>query len=59
MRNTYYYDYRGNPELESNDIISMQSDFSDDLKVITLKHVISFTGGIRGNLITKRLEGDI
>ncbi len=56
LRNTYVFDYRGNPELESNDRITIQSNFAKDVPAVILKHVIQFDGGLKGRAIVKKLE---
>lgn len=55
MRNTYDVDYRGNPEVETGDIIGMQTRYTDDMPVLVLTDEISFNGGLRGNIKAKGL----
>ncbi|MFZ2538559.1 MAG: hypothetical protein WAX04_06615 [Oscillospiraceae bacterium] len=55
LRNTYTLDYRGNPELETNDIIYMESQFDPRFKSRVLKHAVKFNGGLKGSLIMKRM----
>lgn len=53
MRSTYDADYRGNPEVETGDLISMQTRYTDDLPVLVLTDEISFSGGLRGKIKAK------
>jgi len=62
-RNTYYFDYRGDPAMESNDKILIASEFSvengnrkTNIPSTVLKHEINFAGSLRGSAIVKRIE---
>ena len=58
-RNTYTVDYRGNPELETKDIIHLETPFSrkDDTTVpsLVLTDEIDFNGALSGHLTLKGL----
>lgn len=53
----YTYDTRGNPELDTNDIIYQQNDYDDDMKVMVTNTTLKFNGGFSGSVTTRRWEG--
>lgn len=55
LRNTYDSAYRGNPELESGDIISLQTTFDNVVYGIVLVDRLNFNGALSGNLKVKGL----
>lgn len=55
FRNTYDFDYRGNPELETQDVIEFQTEFSERLNGLVLTDEIDFNGSLRGHLKLKSL----
>lgn len=54
-RNTYDFDYRGNPELETEDVIEIETEFSESLNALVLTDEIDFSGGLKGHLKIKSL----
>ena len=54
-RNTYDANYRGNPELEVGDIISVGTPYNNVVYGLILKDDISFNGSIKGSLKVKGL----
>lgn len=56
MRNTYDVHYRGNPELETGDVIGFRTMFTDDVDAMVLADEIAFNGAIRGNAKVKWLD---
>jgi len=56
MRNTYDVTYRGNPELETGDLIGLQTPYTDSMDVIVLTDSITFNGALSG---TMKLKGVI
>ncbi len=50
----YDYEYRGNPELNTNDIILQENDFVSDMQVVVTEHTIKFNGGLSGNITARR-----
>lgn len=56
LRNAYSFPYRGRPDLETGDLIDLQSQFTPSFPAILLRHVISFNGGLRGEGIFKRVN---
>ena len=55
-RNAYTVTYRGNPELENNDAITLQTDFYGRATAIIIKDTLSFSGSLSGELVLKRLD---
>lgn len=55
LRNTYDSEYRGNPELETGDIISLQTPYDNVVYGIVLVDQIDFGGSISGKLKVKGL----
>lgn len=55
-RNTYDIMYRGNPELETQDLISLQSKFTDSMRGLVLTDELSFSGSLSGKVKVKVLE---
>lgn len=51
---SYAADYRGEPTLQANDIISMDSDYKSNLQVYVEKSVLNFSGAFSGNLEMRR-----
>ena len=59
LRNTYECEYRGSPELDPDDLIRMEHQFSPDpVPVRVLKSELTYTGALRGKLAVKRMESD-
>lgn len=57
LRNTYELEYRGNPELDSSDLIYMESQFDSKFSARLLKHTLYFNGALSGRAILKRQGG--
>lgn len=55
LRNTYDCAYRGNPELETGDIISMETLYSNVVYGIVLTDEISYNGALSGKVKVKGL----
>ena len=55
MRNTYDVSYRGNPELETGDIIAIATDYTKAMDALVLTDEITFDGSLRGKLKVKAL----
>ena len=55
LRTTYDADYRGNPEVETGDIISMQTPFTETQQGLVLTNGITYNGALRGKVKVKRL----
>ncbi|MEG2404330.1 MAG: hypothetical protein RSC01_05360 [Oscillospiraceae bacterium] len=56
LRNTYEMDIRGSPELEALDIVSAQSQFTQEFSARILKTEINYSSGLSGKVALKRLE---
>lgn len=50
LRNTYDVTYRGNPELETRDVVQMQTRYTGIIPVLVLTDSITFTGALRGSI---------
>lgn len=55
MRNTYDVSYRGNPEVEVRDIISLQTPYTADMNALVLVDEITFNGSLSGKVKVKGL----
>jgi hypothetical protein len=55
MRNTYNVTYRGNPELETQDIIGLQTDYTHEMDALILVDKITYNGALSGELKVKGL----
>lgn len=53
FRVAYSLDYRGSPELQTGDLIYLQSQFTPKFPAMVLKHVVSYNGGLRASGIFK------
>ena len=51
---SYNYSYRGNPELDANDVITQENDFTDNMKVVVTDHKIGFNGALKGEITARR-----
>lgn len=51
---SYSYEYRGNPELDTNDVILQENDFSPNMQVVVTEHTIKFNGGLDGEIKARR-----
>jgi len=52
-RKTFTFNYRGNPELRSNNLINIQTSFSDSIPVRILRSKITKGLSIKGEIIAK------
>ena len=56
LRNTYEFEYRGSPELDPGDLIWLESQFAPfAAPARVLKNELSFSGGLKGKMIAKRM----
>lgn len=55
MRNTYDVSYRGNPELETQDIIGLQTDYTPEMDALVLVDEITYNGALSGKMKVKGL----
>ena len=53
----YEYETRGNPELDTNDIIYQENDFYKDMKVTVCRHTLNFNQSFSGKITTRRMLG--
>ena len=51
---SYNYKYRGNPELNANDVITQENDFIADMEVTVSEHKIGFNGALSGEITARR-----
>lgn len=52
----YEYPYRGNPELDVNDIIYQENDFRKNMKVQIFKTVLNFNQSFSGRIKARRVD---
>ena len=50
----YNYKYRGNPELNANDVIRQENDFISNMQVVVSEHKIGFNGALSGEITARR-----
>ena len=55
MRNTYDAEYRGNPELETGDIIGLQTKHTGEMDALILVDEITYDGALSGKMKVKGL----
>lgn len=53
----YEYETRGNPELDTNDIIYQENDFYKDMKVTVCRHTLNFNQSFSDKITTRRMLG--
>ena len=53
----YEYETRGNPELDTNDIIFQENEFRPDMKVMVYRHTIKFNQTFSGKVTVRRVGG--
>lgn len=51
----YEYDTRGNPEMDTNDIIHQENDFRDDMLVRVYRQSFSFNGAFHSKVSARRI----
>lgn len=51
----YDYSYRGNPELDVNDIIYQENEFVDNMSVKVYEHTIKFDATFSGKITARRM----
>ncbi|MEG0473155.1 MAG: hypothetical protein RR588_12550 [Solibacillus sp.] len=56
LRNTYEFEYRGSPEIDSTDKVWLQSQFDSNFAAMMLKNTIKFNGAIHGQAVMKRMD---
>lgn len=54
-RSTYDLTYRGNPEVEVGDFISVETPYTNKMNSLVLTHTITFSGTLRGIMTVKGL----
>lgn len=55
-RNTYEFEYRGNPELDPGDLIWLETQFAPSVTPArVLKSELSYSGGLSGKMTAKRM----
>lgn len=54
-RSTYDVEYRGNPELETGDLIAMETRYNDSIDALVLTDAITFNGALSGTIKVKAL----
>lgn len=55
MRNTYNAEYRGNPELETGDVIGLQTKHTGEMDALILVDEITYDGALSGKMKVKGL----
>ncbi|MBS6062732.1 MAG: hypothetical protein KH972_02555 [Peptostreptococcaceae bacterium] len=53
----YEYDYRGNPEIDTTDIIYQENEFYTDMKVNIYRHHLRFNQSFSGRVTARRVGG--
>lgn len=56
LRNTYDLEYRGNPEIETGDAITLQTNYNPAQQALVLTNSLTFNGGLSGTLKVKGLS---
>lgn len=52
----YNISYRGEPRVESMDIVTVENKYVDDLSIQIYEHTISFNGALRGAIKARRIK---
>ena len=55
LRNTYDLQYRGNPELETGDLVALQTQYTNNMKALVLTNELTFNGSLSGKVKVKGL----
>lgn len=59
LRNTYEFEYRGSPEVDAGDVITLESQFAPfAAPARVLKNELTFAGGLRGKMAAKRMVNE-
>ena len=53
----YEYDTRGNPELDTTDIVYQENEFHDGMKVNIYRHTVNFKQAFSGRVTARRIGG--
>ena len=53
----YEYDTRGNPEMDSSDIIYQENEFVENMKVNVYRQTLAFNQAFSGKVTTRRVGG--
>lgn len=53
----YEYDTRGNPEIDTTDIVYQENEFQKDMKVNIYRHTIKFKQSFSGRVTARRIGG--
>lgn len=53
----YEYETRGNPELDTNDIIFQENEFRPGMKAMVYRHTINFNQAFGGKVTVRRVGG--
>jgi hypothetical protein len=53
----YEYDTRGNPELDTNDVICQENEFRPNMRVMIYRHTIKFNQAFSGKVTVRRVGG--
>lgn len=56
LRNTYDLEYRGNPEIETGDAVTLQTNYNPAQQALVLTNSLTFNGGLSGALKVKGLN---
>ena len=57
MKSDREYDitYRGDPRIDSNDILFLENDYINDMQIRVLEHTLDFNGTLSGNITARRI----
>ena len=53
----YEYDTRGNPEIDTTDIVYQENEFYEDMKVNIYRHTLNFKQAFSGRVTARRIGG--
>lgn len=53
----YEYDTRGNPELDTTDIVYQENEFHDGMRVNIYRHTVNFKQAFSGRITARRIGG--
>lgn len=53
----YEYNTRGNPEIDTNDIVYQENEFHNDMKVTIYRHTLGFNQSFSGKVTARRIGG--
>ena len=55
----YEYDTRGNPELDTTDLIKQENEFRPGMTVIPYNQTLKYSQGFSGHIIARRRSNDV